>query len=985
MLRYRMFLLVLAILLVPGVVMGGTGITDNAATETTHVEEIPEYAVIGEDVHVDGATVDGDIYSSDSVSIVSGAIEGTVIAEGEVTLDETVVEDVVHVSRSLSASETTIRDDVHVVGDPPARGSLALSDVAIDGDVYLGGDGVIENVTIGGDLHATLGPGDTLQCENVTVEGTLFTDAERAVDGCDDGEWSDSPESPMELSDEPAVSSDIPTAPVHDDAADIGGSELLLVDEQQTIPAGDYVLDRLEATQSTLIFDTSDGPVNLWYEGTGTDDIQFDESEILVEDNGTENEVNLYTTGSSSLSAELDDTSVLTGELSQLFNTYLDNQQDATLDGAGTYEGLLTAPATNHLIEIGQPVSGGIFAPEGEVHITEDVTLPSVFEVEIIDTTSPVVEGETMEFTAEITNPGLAEDTQNVSLTIGGESVDFQGVTLDRGEETTVTFEWETAVGDDGSHNATVSSDDDADSTTVEVLKQAEFVVDIVNTTSPVVEGEELVVTANVTNIGDVSDTQILELEIPGKETVSQELELAGGESKELSFEWVTETGDAGEYNVTVSSDDDAQTTPVEVLPDEDDGDGADDIESNVCRVDSQHPGAAGHEISNADDLQSIGDGEMGLDDDYVLTNNIDATDVEFEPIEGFEGTLYGQGYEIVGLTIDQQGEEQVGLFERADGATFYNLGIVDAEVSGGDYTGILAGRGNGIEIVNSCVTGQVTGEDYVGGMVGSGGSLTAEQSNTTVQVSGEMAVGGFAGQIPGFGSEITTSWTQGEVHGQTQVGGFVGDNFADIQDSLTTATVKGQTRVGGFVGLNENAWINESYASGDVTGHEQVGGFAGENSGFRPAVFNVYARGDVTGHTEVGGIVGLNTGTTQQTYHSGDVSGTSMVGGIAGRNTGGDVFIGDPEGVAWSYWNQEVSGVTDAVGANEGRTFENEGLTDSEMTGASAGTAMDGLNFVNIWATVPDTIVTDPDYPELQTFRFDDSIERISAFEYPH
>ena len=86
------------------------------------------------------------------------------------------------------------------------------------------------------------------------------------------------------------------------------------------------------------------------------------------------------------------------------------------------------------------------------------------FAVDIINTNSPVEEGETVEVTAEIENTGSQEDTQNIELLdFGGTVVDSESVTIPGEDSTTVELEWATEAGDAGTGDITVRSEDDED------------------------------------------------------------------------------------------------------------------------------------------------------------------------------------------------------------------------------------------------------------------------------------------------------------------------------------------------------------------------------------------------------------------------------------------------------------------------------------------------------------------------------------------
>jgi parallel beta-helix repeat protein len=127
---------------------------------------------------------------------------------------------------------------------------------------------------------------------------------------------------------------------------------------------------------------------------------------------------------------------------------------------------------------------------------------------------------------------------------------------------------WDLLPSEVDTTNNTVSAEI-LDFSTFGVLEQnrsVNFEVNITDTNSPVQEGDDLTVDANVTNTGNVTGTQIVQLDIDGTVLDSQSITLGSGESTPAVFVWKTRPGDAGEYIATVSSDDDNDTAPVEVL-----------------------------------------------------------------------------------------------------------------------------------------------------------------------------------------------------------------------------------------------------------------------------------------------------------------------------------------------------------------------------------------------------------------------------------
>jgi hypothetical protein len=85
------------------------------------------------------------------------------------------------------------------------------------------------------------------------------------------------------------------------------------------------------------------------------------------------------------------------------------------------------------------------------------------------------------------------------------------------------------------------------------------------STNSPVLEGDTATVTATIENTGENAATQEIVYEGP-PENAERMVTLDGNDSTTETFQWETESGDAGEYPVAVSSRNDTATGTLDVL-----------------------------------------------------------------------------------------------------------------------------------------------------------------------------------------------------------------------------------------------------------------------------------------------------------------------------------------------------------------------------------------------------------------------------------
>ncbi|GAB3031178.1 CARDB domain-containing protein [Natronobiforma cellulositropha] len=266
----------------------------------------------------------------------------------------------------------------------------------------------------------------------------------------------------------------------------------------------------------------------------------------------------------------------------------------------------------------------------GNDSTTETVVVDEPGQAELVvaalETNAPVEAGDTLTVTATVENTGTAAGEQTVSLEVGGEVRDTRTVSLDPDETETVTLEWETGDDDVGDHDITVSSDDDSASEpiTVDAVAEAVFVVDALETNTPIETGETLTVTATVENTGTAAGEQTVILEIGGEVRDARTLVLEADATNTVTLEWETTTADTGEYDAVVVTDDAVVSEPVTV----DDSEEADGIDVNgITAYDPTGDGLY---------VDFTGDGTVGYDDAVLFFENLQSEAIQ-ENIEAFD------------------------------------------------------------------------------------------------------------------------------------------------------------------------------------------------------------------------------------------------------------------------------------------------------------------------------------------------------------
>ena len=208
-----------------------------------------------------------------------------------------------------------------------------------------------------------------------------------------------------------------------------------------------------------------------------------------------------------------------------------------------------------------------------------------------------------------------------------------------------------------------------------------------------------------------------------------------------------------------------------------------------------------------------------------------------------FAAAFNGNGHAVSNLHMtrpDVGTTDGFGLFGTVgESGVVRETGLLNANVAGGDFVGLLAGVNEGM-ISHSYATGSVSGYGCIGGLVGTNDSGLISSSYTTGAVSvGSKYLGGLAG-CNNRGT-IIASYATGSVSGDTWVGGLVGDNDGWVITSYATGKVRGQKYVGGLVGAHRDGQISASYSVSEVTGSHYVGGLVGGNEGI---IIYTYARG---------------------------------------------------------------------------------------------------------------------------------------------
>lgn len=188
------------------------------------------------------------------------------------------------------------------------------------------------------------------------------------------------------------------------------------------------------------------------------------------------------------------------------------------------------------------------------------------FELELLDITESITDGETFTIQARVTNSGGVEATTPVTLSVLGADEDPAStqVTLGGGQSTQVTLEWETEDAT-WANEVTLSTDDDSITRTISVTEPANLSLDVQGNNAPVIEDEEFQVEVLISNSGGADGEMTVTMGTPDRELDSATVTVAGGTEQRVFLTWTPEFEDVGDYQIIVEGGEASQTIDLTV------------------------------------------------------------------------------------------------------------------------------------------------------------------------------------------------------------------------------------------------------------------------------------------------------------------------------------------------------------------------------------------------------------------------------------
>lgn len=256
------------------------------------------------------------------------------------------------------------------------------------------------------------------------------------------------------------------------------------------------------------------------------------------------------------------------------------------------------------------------------------------FQVRNLTQTQRVAQGDNTTISATVENIGGTSDTQEIELAVAGETTATTSRTLLGGERTRITFSnVSTSDLTRGDVAYTVSSANDTDSGEL-IVEDADFEIKNIETNSPVVAGDDLSLTATVSNVGEIAGNVTANLSVLGESNADSKTKqnIAAGESTQITLKYTTTTEDIGASGATVSAGDVTETQAVVVQR---------PAEFNITDIDTASAVTIGDAIDVTTTIRNDGDvtgstpvnfsvGASEDDNASISLNPGDSTEVEF-------------------------------------------------------------------------------------------------------------------------------------------------------------------------------------------------------------------------------------------------------------------------------------------------------------------------------------------------------------------
>jgi len=376
-----------------------------------------------------------------------------------------------------------------------------------------------------------------------------------------------------------------------------GRGEVLDEDGEELV-AEEGESDTLEAEENTSITLEAE-PADGWEFDEWTGDVEAEEKEISVPMDENKAVTAHFNEKEAYFEVEIDeeasDSEILQGKeltvIADISNTgNIEDTQDIILDFGDEEKvknkEITVAGEDSEKVTFTYEVPGDATAETKDVTVSSNETEDS-YQVEVLEpanyllsfdeaTDDEVEQGDSFTAVINVENTGDVDgEKQAVEFYWNqendeGEAYKKEEIKLEANESDYVTFTLEVAEDAEGGEtDYHVAVRDDSLTSQATVLESAYFAVDIIEEESNlnVGYGQKFQIAVNISNEGDVSATQMIEVIVDGKVRAEKEVTVDGTDSKQITLEFDAEVEDDGK-TLEVRSEDDDSSNDMEVFTD---------------------------------------------------------------------------------------------------------------------------------------------------------------------------------------------------------------------------------------------------------------------------------------------------------------------------------------------------------------------------------------------------------------------------------
>lgn len=584
--------------------------------------------------------------------------------------------------------------------------------------------------------------------------------------------------------------------------------------------------------------------------------------------------------------------------------------------------------------ELRQDENGGPLIEGYVLEVEEDIEIP-YFDVTIIGTDSPVMEGENLTVTVDIYNIGELEGTQDIELLdFDSNLVDtHENLTLGVDENETMDLVWETEVGEGGTDMVTVQSEDDEDAEEVIIEEKG---LNLSTNEADNITSESAVLRGELVNMVGYEEAQVyfqyreeMGEEVPWENTSEKTMTELGDfyhevsglyENTDYEFRTTAETEEETVYGDVLTFRT-LRHLHVETGPPK-------YVSITDATVSGDLRSLRGYDEGHAF-FRYRKKGETGWSetDEQILTepDTYSETIQELKPYKTYEYRAVVHG-----------SDEDVGEIQSF---TAGGLGTAEDPFLVEDWYHLNQTRENltaYYELQNDLnetspgydeVAGETANEDAPGGQgfvpIGSNHDQQEwidwgdEERFSGTFDGGGHSISGIHAEWSGYWNGLFAHLDGGEVVNLSVEGSYFYLYDGDV-DAYYIGAIAG--RVTGGARILRSASLGNDV----ITEHRFTGGITGDL--FEGEVVDCYSTSSVQADDEyAGGVAGRNDGTVENSYATGAVVGDGdYFGGLLGNNDGDGV-------VSNSYANEDTVDTADFIGTDEGTKDENSGLRNTE------------------------------------------------------